>query len=188
MKIYEQVKSSSGLPCLTVTDDLTRATHIGVNLPPDKSHRLLHFYEDAIVVDSEILLPIYERVYVSSFQRFRSFIDHFYPKYGLPKIGIVLENDNQCYYMGLTNSISRLIRNGAHVIGIAQVMDPAATPCAYMYAPVRSDVWMSDAEKCVAYEMVMTSKDVYDPKIPYAHVEIFVDPYINHFIEEAICL
>lgn len=90
--------------------------------------------------------------------------------------------------MGLTNSISRLIRNGAHVIGIAQVMDPEATSCAYMYTPIRSDVWMSDTERCVGYKMVTTSKDVYDPKIPYAHIEIFVDPYVNHFIEEAICL
>ena len=139
-------------------------------------------------MDSEILLPIYERVYVSSFQRFRPFIEHFHPKYGLPKVSIVLENDNQCHYMGFTNSISRLIRNGAHVAGLAQVMDPDATSCDYMLTPASSDIWMSDREKCVAYEMVMTSKNVYDPKIPYAHVEIFEDPYVNHFIEEAICL
>lgn len=139
-------------------------------------------------MDSEILLPIYERVYAYLFHRFLPFIDRFYPKYGLPKIGIVFENDNQRYYMGLTNSISRLIRNGAHVIGIAQTMDPAATSRAYMCAPVRSNIWLSDTEKCTAYEIVTTSKDVYDPTIPYAHIEIFEDPYVNHFIEEAICL
>ena len=136
----------------------------------------------------DVFLPIQERINISSFQRFRPFIERFYPKYGLPKIGLVLEADGQSYYIGFTNFISRLIRNGAHVVGLAQVMDPCAAPGLYMQSPVRSDIWMSDKEKCAAYELVTVPKDLYDPKIPYAHVEIFEDPYINHFIEESICL
>ena len=188
LKIYEQAKSSNGQPCLTVTEDLTRATHIGVNVPVDRRNRILRFYDDAIFMGLDVFLPIQERINISSFQRFRPFIERFYPKYGLPKIGLVLEADGQSYYIGFTNFISRLIRSGSHVVGLAQVMDPCATPGLYMQAPTRSDIWMSDKEKCAAYELVTVPKDLYDPKIPYAHVEIFEDPYINHFIEESICL
>ena len=168
LKIYEQIKSSSGLPCLTVTEDLTRATHIGVNMQGNRSDRILHFYKDAMFDGSDAVLPIQERINHSSFQRFRPFIERFYPKYGLPKIGLVLEADGQWYYVGFTNFISRLIRNGAHVVGIAQAMDPRVVSGLYIRALSRSDIWMSDKEKCVACgQCVSTCPNNVISLIPY---------------------